>query len=91
MISRFLAATERAAEYITNHPQQAWKTFAATAPELDDALNARAWTDTVPRFAPSPAALDIGRYARFESFLHQAGLVPQLRPVKDLAIDVNAQ
>jgi putative hydroxymethylpyrimidine transport system substrate-binding protein len=91
VISRFLAATERATEYIVNHPEEAWETFAATAPELRDALNEKAWFDTIPRFSLSPAALDIGRYARFERFLHDAGLVKEVRPVNDLAIDVNAE
>jgi len=91
VISRFLAATERATEYIVNHPEDSWKTFAATAPELQDALNEKAWFDTIPRFSLSPAALDIGRYARFERFLHDAGLLDAVRPVKDFAVDVNAE
>jgi putative hydroxymethylpyrimidine transport system substrate-binding protein len=91
VISRFLAATERATEYIVNHPEESWETFAATAPELRDALNEKAWFDTIPRFSLSPAALDVGRYARFERFLHDAGLISEVRPVKDFAIDVNAE
>ena len=57
----------------------------------DLAANARAWVDTLPRFALRPAALDQGRYARFEAFLHAAGLVTQVRPVSDLAVDLGAQ
>jgi putative hydroxymethylpyrimidine transport system substrate-binding protein len=91
VISRFLAATERATEYIVNHPEESWETFAGTAPELRDALNEKAWVDTIPRFSLSPAALDIGRYARFERFLHEAGLLTEVRPVRDFAIDVNAE
>lgn len=90
-IARFLAATEKATEFIVNHPDESWKIFAATSPELDDELNARAWKDTIPRFAPSPAGLDAGRYARFEAFLHDAGLIDAVLPVSDLAIDVGAQ
>lgn len=90
-IARFLAATEKASEFIVNHPEESWKVFAATSPELDDELNARAWKDTIPRFAPSPAGLDAGRYARLEAFLHDAGLIDAVRPVSDIAIDVGAQ
>jgi putative hydroxymethylpyrimidine transport system substrate-binding protein len=90
-IARFLAATEKATQFIVNHPEESWEIFAGTAPELRDALNEKAWTDTIPRFAPSPAALDNGRYARFEEFLHEAGLVTTVRPVSDLAIDVGEQ
>jgi putative hydroxymethylpyrimidine transport system substrate-binding protein len=90
-IARFLAATEKAAQFIVNHPEEAWEIFSATATELQDELNAKAWTDTVPRFSQSPAALDHGRYARFEAYLHEAGLIETIRPVSDLAIDVGAE
>lgn len=90
-IARFLAATEQAVQYIINHPVESWEVFAATSAELDDDLNARAWTDTLPRFALRPAALDHARYARFEAFLAAAGLIPQVRPVSELAFDPGAE
>lgn len=86
-INRFLAAVERGAHYMVNHPDAAFATFSATSPDLDDELNRRAWADTMPRFTHSPAALDHGRYARFETFLHEAGLTSGILPVSDLAID----
>jgi putative hydroxymethylpyrimidine transport system substrate-binding protein len=90
LIARFLAATEKATQYMVNHPEASWEIFAATAKELNDELNARAWVDTLPRFALRPAALDQGRYARFEAFLVAAGLVDAARPVKDFAMEVGA-
>ncbi|MDO6587204.1 ABC transporter substrate-binding protein [Salipiger sp. 1_MG-2023] len=90
MIRRFLAATEKATQYIVNHPQQGWEIFAATSAELQDQLNELAWADTVPRFALRPEALDAGRYTRFEAFLAEAGLVEGTRPVSRLAIDPGA-
>ncbi|MDR5652809.1 ABC transporter substrate-binding protein [Ruixingdingia sedimenti] len=90
-IARFLAATEQAVQYIINHPVESWEVFAATSAELDDDLNARAWADTLPRFALRPAALDHARYARFEAFLAEAGLIPQVRPVSELAFDPGAR
>lgn len=90
-IARFLAATEKATQYIVNHPQESWEAFKATAPELQDELNARAWVDTLPRFALRPAALDHGRYARFETFLNESGLVTTVRPVSALAVDLGAE
>ncbi len=89
-IARFLDATERATGYILNNPQQAWDIFAATASELQTELNTRAWADTWPRFATRPAALDAGRYARFEAFLADRGATSGGRPVRELAIDVTA-
>lgn len=89
-IRRFLAATERATQFIVNHPQESWAIFAGTAAELDDELNRRAWADTLPRLALRPAALDEGRYARFEAFLAEAGLIEGTRPVSELAVDLGA-
>lgn len=90
-ITRFLAAIERGTEYMLNHPDEAFAVFAATSPDLSDELNTRAWADTLPRFAQSPAALDHGRYARFEAFLHEAGLVGSVLPVSALALDPGAE
>ena len=89
-LKRFIAATEKATHFIVNYPQRSWEIFSATAKELRDELNAKAWVDTWPRFALSPAALDHGRYARFEAFLKDAGLVDSVVPVSDLALDLGA-
>ncbi|WP_193370750.1 ABC transporter substrate-binding protein [Pelagibius marinus] len=91
VVARFLAATEKATQFIVNHPEEGWEVFAGTAKELQDELNARAWKDTLPRFALRPAALDVGRYARFEAFLAEAGLVPSENPVARIAQQVSGQ
>lgn len=89
-VTRFLTAIERATAYMINHPEAAFEAFAATAPDLSDPLNTKAWADTLPRFAHSPAALDHGRYARFEAFLQQSGLTDSILPVSRLAVDPGA-
>jgi putative hydroxymethylpyrimidine transport system substrate-binding protein len=91
VIARFLDATERATGFILNNPDQAWEIFSATASELQTELNTRAWGDTWPRFATRPAALDAGRYARFEAFLAERGATAGGLPVDALAVDVTAQ
>lgn len=90
-VERFLAATEKATQYIVNNPQKSWEIFAATSTELQDELNARAWIDTLPRFALRPAGFDAGRYARFEQFLLDSGMIPSLNPVDAITIDVTAK
>lgn len=89
-IARFLEATAQAVSFILNQPAQAWEIFSGTASELQTELNAMAWVDTWPRFATRPAALDAGRYARFEAFLAEAGATLGGLPVEALAIDVTA-
>lgn len=90
-IARFLAATEKAAQYIVNHPDKSFELFASYSSELNDDLNKRAWKDTVARFSRSPASLDYGRWSRYETYLNKNGLVSSVLPVEDLAIDVNSQ
>ncbi|PYE87598.1 ABC transporter substrate-binding protein [Phyllobacterium leguminum] len=90
-ISRFLAATEKAAQYIVNHPDKSYQIFASYSTELKDDLNQRAWKDTVARFSRSPAGLDYGRWGRYEAYLKENGLVPSILPVDKFAVDVNAQ
>lgn len=87
-IRRFLAATEKATQYIVNHPQKSWEIFSGTAKELQDELNRRAWRDTLPRFALRPAAMDAGRYMRMEAFLLEAGLIDRKLSIDKLAVDV---
>lgn len=90
-LKRFLMATEKAVQYIVNEPQKSWELFSKTSKTLQDALNAKAWKDTLPRFAMRPSALDYGRYKRFETFMHEAGLIKQIRQVSALAVDLGAE
>lgn len=90
-ISRFLAATEKATQYIINHPQETWEIFSGTSSELNDELNKRAWADTLPRFALRPAAVDAGRYNRMEAFLKESGLIPSINPIDKIVVDVTAK
>ena len=89
-VLRFLAATEKATQYIINHPEKSWEIFSGTAKELQNELNAKAWVDTLPRFALRPAALDHGRYQRMEKFLNEFGLIDSILPVADMAVDLSA-
>lgn len=87
-LPRFLEAVETAAVFLTNHPQEAWQLFIKAYPDLDDALNRQAFTDTLPRFAKRPAALDRGRYERFGAFLKEGGLIKTAPAVGDIAIEI---
>ena len=90
-VARFLAATEKATQFIVNNPEKSWEIFSATSTELQDELNTRAWVDTIPRFALRPAGFDAGRYARFETFLKDSGLIPEINPVSKITVDVTAE
>lgn len=90
-ISRFLTATEKAAHYIVNHPDESYQIFASYSDELKDELNERAWKDTFARFSRTPSAFDYGRYQNYENYLHEHQLVSTTLPVEKLAIDVNVE
>lgn len=87
-LPRFLTAVEQAAVFITNHPEEAWQMFVKAYPSLNDPLNAQAFTDTLPRFAKRPAALDHGRYARFGAFMAESGLIKSAPDVADIAVEL---
>jgi len=87
-LARFVQAVERATQFIVNHPEAAWEVFKATDKELDNELNARAWRDTLPRFALRPAALDRGRYERFAVFLQDQGLIDAPAPLETYAVEL---
>ncbi|MCM2971277.1 ABC transporter substrate-binding protein [Larsenimonas suaedae] len=88
--ARFMSALEQAALWIVNHPQEGWETFKQYDPVLDNQINQSAWFDSIVRFALRPAALDTGRYRRFDRFLHDSGAIDQANDIRSLAIDINA-
>ncbi len=87
-LPRFVAAIERAVQFIINHPDESWKLFLRNNKALDDELNKRAWADTLPRFALRPAALDRGRYERFAVFLQQQNLIKEIPPLASYATEI---
>lgn len=87
-LPRFLDAIEAATLYLLNHSEEAFALFLEGRAELDDELNRRAWTDTLPRFALRPAALDTARYARFAAFLQDQELIGPPPPVPDYALEL---
>ena len=87
-LGRFVAAVERGVQYLVNHPDEAWKLFAAYKPGLDDELNRRAWRDTLPRFALRPAALDRKRYEVFGRFLQEQGVIKVVPPTASYAVEL---
>ncbi len=87
-ISNFMDAVEKGVQYIVNHPNESWELFILNRPELSDELNKRAWKDTIPRFALRPKGLDTARYINFGKFLKQEGLIQELLPVHNYAIEL---
>jgi putative hydroxymethylpyrimidine transport system substrate-binding protein len=89
-LPKVIAALEAATQFMVNNPQEAWELFIKGREELlDNELNRRAWRDTLPRFALRPAAMDNGRYERFEAFLLDQGLINETTPIGDYAVQLD--
>jgi len=88
VLGRFVDALERGVQYLINHPEQSWALFIRGRSQLDDELNRRAWSDTLPRFAMRPGALDHKRYQRFAEFLMNRGMIGQIPPLSNYAVEI---
>lgn len=86
VFAKLVDAIERGTQFLINHPDKSWELFIEAYPDLDDELNRRAWTDTLPRFALTPAALDSGRYDRFAQYLKDQGMIDEVPPVSSYAV-----
>ena len=89
-LRRFLDAVERGTQYLINHPEKSWEIFREGRPDVQNALNERAFPDTIPRFALRPAALDSARYQRFARFLKDQGMIEAVPPVARYAVELPA-
>lgn len=83
---RFNHALEQGAQYILNHPEDAWKAYTSYKKDLDDDTNRAAWQATLPRLALRPAAIDTERYQRYGTFLQSLGLIKTAPKVEDIAV-----
>jgi putative hydroxymethylpyrimidine transport system substrate-binding protein len=87
----FIDATEQATAFLVNNPDASWRMFIDGRRELDNELNRRAWRDTLPRFAHSPAALDRARYERFARWLAERGMIRAVPAVETYAVELGAR
>jgi putative hydroxymethylpyrimidine transport system substrate-binding protein len=87
-LPRFLAAVEEATAFIEAHPDEALAMFLKAHPDLDDAINRASYEATRAHFAPQPGALDEQRYLGFAAFLKEKGVIENVPPLNDFAIEL---
>jgi putative hydroxymethylpyrimidine transport system substrate-binding protein len=85
-MGQFLRAIEAGVTATLNDPAAAWGHFIAGRPQLDDELNKRAFTDTLPRLAHVTAAADPARYEAFSRYMKDQGLIATARPAADYLV-----
>lgn len=87
----FLLALKKGVDYLQKNPVAAWNTFAKAHPELNDELNRRAWIATLPYFTHEPAAFNEKNWLHFAEFMQHHGLIKQVRPINQYAIDLTKE
>lgn len=70
-IQKFLFAVSQGVQYLVNHPETSWQTFAKNHPILNNQLNKQAWFATLSRFALRPAARDKARCLALANYLEK--------------------
>ncbi len=86
--AKLLAALKKGHDYLQAHPEETWKAFASSHPELNSELNHQAWLKTLPLFASNPAHLDTARYQAYEQFLFDNELIKHITPIEKYAIEI---
>lgn len=88
-LGRFLDAVTEGKRLMRESPEDAERLFFEAHPDIDDALNRAAYTDTLPLFADDPRPLDLDRYESFARFMTETGLVADLPPLETYATELD--
>jgi len=85
-LPRFIAALQKGVDYLQKNPEESWKLFVKSHPELNDTLNQRAWFATLPYFARKPAEYNAVEWMAFATFMQKNGVIKQVHPISDYII-----
>ncbi|WP_051234074.1 ABC transporter substrate-binding protein [Halomonas halocynthiae] len=89
-IRHFVKALEEATAWILDHPEESWELLTSAEPKIDSRYNQQAWPEVRARLSLSPGALSQGRYADFEQYLLDSGIINKATAPEHLAIDPSA-
>lgn len=85
----FLRALQKGQQYLVSHPDETWSEVIKKYPDMDDPLNKAAWKESIPYFAKDPVALPVDRYQQLAEFFLQQGVITQIHPIEDYAVQLN--
>jgi len=85
-IKDFMAAIQDGVNYLINHPDKTWKTFANKHPVLNNELNQRAWNKTLSRFALRPNLIDKDRIKNYAAFLKNQKVIKKIPNVNKMVL-----
>ena len=87
-IERFLDVMDQATQRILQSPDAMYQSFTRYRPaDLDNELNRRAWTDTLPKLARETRQTDVTQWERFAQFMTQRGLIRNHHPPKPISFN----
>ncbi len=84
----FTEALKECILYLKKNPKEGWEKFAFRHPELNNALNKKAWLKTLPYFASDPAKLDRKRYEGLMQFMWQKKQIARLPKLEEYAVEI---
>lgn len=82
-LKKFLTALKQSAAYTKQSPTEAWKLYAAYAPEQDTELNQRVFGSITGLLSDMPEKLDTNRYEIFAKFLGNSAILKEQAPSVD--------
>lgn len=82
-LGKFLAALQKATEYLVAHPQESWAAAIKQHPELNNPLNKASWLASLSYFAQNPAQFDKNKYQAFAEFMKQENLIKKIPNLQD--------
>ncbi len=87
-LKKFLLALKKGVYYLQSHPEESWRKFAQSHPELNDELNHRSWFVTIPYFAKNPEQFDSTEWLNFARFMQKNGLIKKVQATDVYAVDI---
>lgn len=91
-IERFLDVMDQATQLILQSPDAMYQSFTSYRPaDLNNELNRRAWTDTLPKLARETRQTDVTQWELFAQFMTQRGLIQNPLPPKTYLFQSGAQ
>ncbi|WP_032113019.1 ABC transporter substrate-binding protein [Candidatus Paracaedibacter symbiosus] len=82
-LKQFLVALKQSTEFIKQNPEEAWKIYAAHAPEQDTDLNHKVFLKVSELLQAAPEKLDRARYEKFAAFLEKSAILKEKVPAVD--------
>ncbi|MDC1208557.1 ABC transporter substrate-binding protein [Litorivicinus sp.] len=88
-MQKFLDIIDQATAQILENSDGAWADFVAYKPnDLNNILNRRAWTDTIPKLAKKTRSTNPEAWDQFATFMKKRGLISEVKDSKSYLVNL---